>query len=156
MGKRLTDEQKREKYDTVADCIIDNHQLYHDKPRHRKTMIDGFRNILFDSPRTFSGFVSEKGQHLKANELVKEHFYPRQASAYKMFEMLDAGVTKDELINFIKMVCQVHYVTKDENEDLKSYQKLGSGYNTWEEQYAAAGIKLVPYIPKKRGRKPKK
>lgn len=155
MGKQLTDEQKYEKYHTLANCVIDNHLLYQNKPAERQMMIGGFRNVLFDCPGTFSGFVSEKGQHLKTSELVKEHFYPRQASAYKMFEMLDAGATKDELIDFIRMVCQVHYVTKEENEALKPYQKIGSGYNTWEEQYAAVGIKLVPYVRKKPGRKKK-
>jgi len=39
---------------------------------------------------------------------------------------------------------------------LRPFQKRGSGYDTWEEQYAAAKIKLIPYIPKKRKRKPKK
>jgi hypothetical protein len=39
-------------------------------------------------------------------------------------------------------------VTKEENEALKPYQKIGSGYDTWEEQYEAVGIKLVPYVRK--------
>jgi len=162
MGKRLTPEQKYEAYSNLADCVIENHLAFQNKPAHRKIMINSFRNSLFESPITDSGLVSERGQHLKKEDLVKEHFYPRQASAYKMFEMLDVGATKDELTDFIKMVCQVHYVTKEENNALKPYQKLGSGYDTPEEQYAAPvidevkGIKLVPRIPIKPGRKPKK
>jgi hypothetical protein len=162
MGKQLTDQQKYDKYAALANVVIGNHSLFWDKPLERQIAINGIRNQLFDSPSTFSGLVSERGQHLKTSELVKEHFYPRQASAYKMFEMLDAGATKDEIVNFIKMSCQVHYVTEEENNALKPFQKLGSGYDTWEEQYAAVvidgvkGIKLVPYIRKKPGRKPKK
>jgi hypothetical protein len=162
MGKRLTPEQKYEAYSILADCVIENHLAFRNKPAHRKAMINSFRNSLFEAPSTDSGLVSERGQHFKKSELVKEHFYPRQASAYKMFEMLDAGATKNELTDFIKMVCQVHYVTKKENDALKPYQKLGSGYDTWEEQYAAPvidevkGINMVPYVPKKRGRKSKK
>lgn len=156
MGKKLTDEQTYKAYSDLADCVIENHLIFQNKPDHRKIMIGGFRNCLFDSPSTDSGLVSEKGQHFKKSELVKEHFHPRQASAYKMFEMLDASASKKELVDFIKMVCQVHRVTKEENIALKPYQKLGSGYNTSEEQYAAVPINLVLYIPKKRGRKPKK
>jgi hypothetical protein len=137
-----------QKYELMADCVIGNYNLYKDKPEHRQMMISAFRNVIFDCPIIFTGFVSKKGQHLKVSELVKEHFYPRQASAHKMFEMLDAGVTKEELTAFIIKVCQVHYVTKEENEALKKFQKIGSGYDTWEEQYEAAGIELVPYVRK--------
>ena len=155
MGKRRTPEQKRKVYETLANCIIGNHAMFRDMPEERKMAINGIRNQIFDCPSTNSGLVSEKGQHLKKVNLVKEHFYPRQASAHKTFEMLDAGATKDEIVDFIAMVCQVHHVTKEENETLKRYQKIGSGYHTWEEQYAAAGITLVPYERKKPGRRKK-
>jgi len=59
------------------------------------------------------------------------------------------------LVAFIKKVCQVNYVTNEENIALKPYQKLGSGYDTWEKQYEAVGIKLVPYVRKKPIRKQK-
>ena len=137
-----------QKYETLANCVIDNHRLYKNKPDERQMMIGAFRNVLFDCPSIPSGFVSKKGQHLKRAQLTKEHFYPRQASAHKMFDMLDAGATKDDLVAFIKKVCQVHYVTKEENIALIPYQKRGSGYDTWEEQYEAAGIELVPYVRK--------
>lgn len=137
-----------QKYELMADCVIDNYNLYKDKPEHRKMMISAFRNVIFDCPSIPSELVSKKGQHFKKSQLVKEHFYPRQASAYRMFEMLDAGVTFNELVAFIKKVCQVHYVTKEENIALIPYQKRGSGYDTWEEQYKAAGIELVPYVRK--------
>lgn len=155
MGKMRTPEQKRQVYETLANCVIGNHTLFKDMPDERKMAINGIRNQLFDCPSTNSGLVSEKGQHLKKADLVKEHFYPRQASAHKMFEMLDAGATKDEIVDFIAMVCQVHHVIKEENEALKQYQKIGSGYSTWEEQYEAAGISLVPYVRKTPARRKK-
>jgi len=143
------------KYETLARIVISNHAAHGHDPDERHMAIGLIRNGIFDCPAIDSGLVSEKGQHLKKSELTKEHFYPRQASAFKMFEMLDAGATFDDLVAFIKKVCQVHYVTNEENIALKPYQKLGSGYDTWEEQYDAVGIKLVPYVRKKPIRKQK-
>ncbi len=143
------------KYETLARIVISNHAAHGHDPDERHMAIGLIRNGIFDCPAIDSGLVSEKGQHLKKSELTKEHFHPRQASAFKMFEMLDAGATFDDLVAFIKKVCQVNYVTNEENIALKPYQKLGSGYDTWEEQYDAVGIKLVPYVRKKPIRKQK-
>ena len=143
------------KYETLARIVISNHAAHGHDPDERHMAIGLIRNGIFDCPAIDSGLVSEKGQHLKKSQLTKEHFYPRQASAFKMFEMLDASATFDDLVAFIKKVCQVHYVTNEENIALKPYQKLGSGYDTWEEQYDAVGIKLVPYVRKKPIRKQK-
>lgn len=143
------------KYETLAKIVISNHAAHGHDPDERHMAIGLIRNGIFDCPSIDTGLVSEKGQHLTKTQLTKEHFYPRQASAHTMFEMLDAGATFDDLVAFIKKACQVHYVTSEENNALKPYQKLGSGYNTWEEQYAAVGIKLVPYIKKKRAHKQK-
>ena len=152
MAKRRTDEQKYEAYELLANAAISLHAGAGTCPKQRAFNIRQVCNGLYDTPSTHTGLVSEKGQHLKKSELVEEHFHARTPSAHKMFEMLDVGATKEELIEYIKMVCQVHLVTSDENKALRPFQKLGSGYDTWEEQYAAAKIKLVPYIPKKRGR----
>jgi hypothetical protein len=135
-------------YSILAKITLTLHSVHGSDPDGRKCAIGLIRNGIFDCPSIFTGLVSEKGQHLKSSQLVKEHFHPRQASAYKMFEMLDAGATVDELVVFLKKVCQVNYVTKEENEALKPYQKIGSGYDTWEEQYEAVGIKLVQYVRK--------
>jgi len=143
------------KYETLARIVISNHAAHGHDPDERHMAIGLIRNGIFDCPAIDSGLVSEKGQHLKKSELTKEHFHPRQASAFKMFEMLDAGATFDDLVAFIKKVCQVNYVTNEENIALKPYQKLGSGYDTWEKQYEAVGIKLVPYVRKKPIRKQK-
>jgi hypothetical protein len=164
MGKRRTPEQLHKAYTLLANSAIYQYNGAMTCPEQRQFNIRQVSNGLYDTPSTHTGFISEEAhallhdeeQDIKKSDLVEEHFYPRTTSAYKIFEMLDAGATKDELINFIKMVCQVHLVTKDENKRLRSFQKRGSGYDTWEEQYAAAKIKLIPYVPKKRKRKPKK
>lgn len=143
------------KYQALANCVMSLHAAHKNDPAERAMAINMIRNGIFDCPAIFSGLVSEKGQHLKVSELTKEHFYPRQASAHKMFAMLDAGATADDLIDYIKTVCQVHYVTKEENEALRQYQKIGSGYNTPEEQYGAVPVNLVPYVRKKPVRKQK-
>ena len=137
-----------QKYYDLAENCMNLHAGSRHSESLRLSAINLIRNGIFDCPIIFTGFVSKKGQHLKVSDLVKEHFYPRQASAHKMFEMLDAGATKEELVAFIIKVCQVHYVTKEENEALKKFQRIGSGYDTWEEQYEAAGIELVPYVRK--------
>jgi len=109
----------------------------------RKSAINMIRNGIFDCRSIRTGFVSKAGQRLKVKYLTKEHFHPRQASAYKIFEMLDSGASVEDITDFIIKVSHVHLVTKEENERLKKFQKLGSGYDTWEEQYKAAGIELV-------------
>ena len=152
MAKRLTEEQKYEAYGLLANAAISLHEGSKNCPKQRAFNIRQVCNGLYDTPSTHTGLVSEEGQHLRKSDLVEEHFFPRTPSAHKMFEMLDAGATREDLIEYIKMVCQVHLVTKDENSRLRPFQKLGSGYDTWEEQYAAAKIKLVPYVRKKRRR----
>jgi hypothetical protein len=166
MAKRRTPEQLREAYALLADAAINLYNSPKTKtcPKQRAFNIRQVCNGLYDTPSTHTGLISEEAhallhdeeQDIKKSDLVKEHFYPRTTSAYKIFEMLDAGATEDELIEFIEMVCQVHLVAKDENSRLRPFQKRGSGYDTWEEQYAAAKIKLIPYVPKKRKRKSKK
>jgi hypothetical protein len=152
MAKRRTEEQKYEAYGLLANAAISLHEGSKNCPKQRAFNIRQVCNGLYDTPSTHTGLVSEEGQHLRKSDLVEEHFFPRTPSAHKMFEMLDAGATREDLIEYIKMVCQVHLVTKDENSRLRPFQKLGSGYDTWEEQYAAAKIKLVPYVRKKRRR----
>jgi hypothetical protein len=132
MAKRRTEEQKYEAYGLLANAAISLYEGSKNCPKQRAFNIRQVCNGLYDTPSTHTGLVSEKGQHLRKSDLVEEHFYPRTPSAHKMFEMLDAGATKEDLIEYIKMVCQVHLVTKDENSDLRPFQKLGSGYDTWE------------------------
>jgi hypothetical protein len=166
MAKRRTPEQLREAYALLADAAINLYNSPKTKtcPKQRAFNIRQVCNGLYDTPSTHTGLISEEAHALlhdeeldiKKSDLVEEHFYPRTTSAYKIFEMLDAGATEDELIEYIEMVCQVHLVAKDENSRLRPFQKRGSGYDTWEEQYAAAKIKLIPYVPKKRKRKTKK
>ena len=164
MAKRRTPEQLHKAYTLLANSAIYQYNGSKTCPEQRQFNIRQVSNGLYDTPSTHTGLISEKAhillhdeeKNIKKSDLVEEHFYPRTQSAYKIFEMLDAGATKEELIEYIKMVCQVHLVTSDENKDLRPFQKRGSGYDTWEEQYAAAKIKLIPYVPKKRSRKPKK
>ena len=103
MAKRRTDEQKYEAYELLANAAISLHAGAGTCPKQRAFNIRQVCNGLYDTPSTHTGLVSEEGQHLKKSELVEEHFHARTPSAHKMFEMLDVGATKEELIEYIKI-----------------------------------------------------
>ena len=101
MAKRLTEEQKYEAYGLLANAAISLHEGSKNCPKQRAFNIRQVCNGLYDTPSTHTGLVSEEGQHLRKSDLVEEHFFPRTPSAHKMFEMLDAGATREDLIEYI-------------------------------------------------------
>lgn len=135
-------------YRILAKMSLTLHAGHGGDPDERKRAIGLITDGFHQCKAIHSGLVSENAQHLKVSQMTKDHYLSRKKGAIKIFEMIDAGATIDELTAFVIEVCNVHYVTKRENLDLIPYQKNTALYPTWQEQYAAAGIKLVPYIKK--------
>ncbi len=135
-------------YRILAKLATTLHTGHGDEPAERKRAIGLITDGLYQCKPVHSGLVSKSAEHLTVSKLTKEHFYSRARCASKIFQMLDAGTTEDQLTDFIIEACSVHYVTKLENTLLVRYQQDTENYPTWQEQYAAAGIELVPYVKK--------
>lgn len=117
-------------------------------PMHRKRAIGLITDGIYQCKPVHSGLVSKSAQHLTVSKITKEHYHSRKRCARKIFAMLDEGATEDQLTDFIIEACSVHYVTNAENRLLVRYQKDIENYPTWQDQYAAAGIELIPYVKK--------
>jgi len=117
-------------------------------PMHRNRAIGLITDGIYQCKPVHSGLVSKSAAHLTVSKITKEHYHSRKRCARKIFAMLDEGATIDQLTDFIIEACSVHYVTKAENNLLVRYQKDIENYPTWQDQYAAAGIELVPYVKK--------
>lgn len=117
-------------------------------PMHRNRAIGLITDGIYQCKPVHSGLVSKSAAHLTVSKITKEHYHSRKRCARKIFAMLDEGATIDQLTDFIIEACSVHYVTKAENNLLVRYQKDIENYPTWRDQYAAAGIELVPYVKK--------
>lgn len=135
-------------YRALANVCITLHSAHMNDVAERKMAISLIRNGIFDCKSIHSGYVSEAAKHMKVSEVTKEHFLPRAQSATKIFSMLDTGATVDDVEKFIIECCTVHYVTKEENNRLRKFQRDIKNYPTWPDQYRAAEINLVLYIKK--------
>ena len=125
---------------SLYDTSKDNEHL---RERAAGMVSDG----IFQCKAIHTGLVSERASQLKSTECTKEHFFSRKISARKIFELFDRGWGVERITCFIKSRSRVHYTTKEENMYLRKFQD-GEIYKTWHQQYAAAGIKLVPYEKK--------
>jgi hypothetical protein len=135
-------------YRILAKLATTLHIGHGDEPAERKRAIGLITDGLYQCKAVHSGLVSKSAEHLTVSKLTKEHFYSRARCAVKIFQMLDDGTSENQLVDFIIEACSIHYVTKRENIDLIPFQKNIKDYPTWQEQYAAAGIELVPYVKK--------
>lgn len=135
-------------YRILAKLATTLHAAHGNEPDERYRAIGLITDGIYQCKPVHSGLVSKSAEHLTVSKITKEHYHSRKRCARKIFAMLDEGATLDQLTDFIIEACSVHYVTKAENHLLVRYQKDIENYPTWQEQYAAAGIELVPYIKK--------
>ena len=109
-------------------------------------IFQSIRHQIHDLKPIYSGYTSWaaiKMYNGRVTKMTKEHYNGRANSAREIIQMIKDKVGYQELLNFIKKSCNVHYTTPEENISLVPYQNK-ENYN-WEEAYAAAGIKLVPF-----------
>ena len=107
---------------------------------------------IFRGSSISTGLISEKASMAVANgypyeKLTKEHFFGRAGSATKLIKMIRDGKSFNRCLAFVMSRSRVHRVTKQENIDLRKYQG-NPEYKTWHQEYAAAGIELIPYVKK--------
>lgn len=104
-----------------------------------------------DVSSVHSGLVSSKlcwtheptGRTYRQGNVTHEHFKTRTATCRDIAnEFLAGTLTSDRLLQLIEEGRKVHFVTEQENIDLRPFQQ-SDNYPTWEEQYQAAGIELV-------------
>lgn len=99
-----------------------------------------------------SGLVSDNltwtheptGRTYRSSKVTEEHFITRTTTCRDIANTyLDGDLTDEKLIELIEKGREVHLVTEQENLDLRPFQQ-SDDYPTWESQYKAAGINLVP------------
>jgi hypothetical protein len=78
-------------------------------------------------------------------KLTKEHQTPRKIGGMKLMEyMAQHDTTQVEFESMLQNFLAWNYVTRQENNDLKPFQKLGV-FTTPEASYQAAGIELIDF-----------
>lgn len=103
---------------------------------------------IFDLDPIYTGLVSESGQGLAKYKLCREHFFTRKQSAELIYKLLSTKkkMSVSRLSSILMSRNRVNLVTKQENQILRKYQ-TDSNIKSWRQEYAAAGIKLVPHVP---------
>ena len=135
----------RRDYEALADYIIEHTDVSKKCDKQLKFLKDGLRNQLFDMAYIESGLTSKKAieSGLKKSQLTKEHMYPRNQSAIRLIDAALDGRSKKYIVDSIKMMCEVHITTKEENLSLVKLQR-DPDYH-WEKGYKTAGIELIEY-----------
>ncbi|MEY4308037.1 MAG: hypothetical protein RL422_240 [Bacteroidota bacterium] len=78
-------------------------------------------------------------------KLTKEHQTPRKIGGLELMEyMAGHKVTYEEFESKLQTYLKWNYVTKQENNNLKPFQKVGK-FTTPEESYRAAGVVLTDF-----------
>jgi hypothetical protein len=99
-----------------------------------------------------SGLVSKSlvkvheptGRHYRKGKCTGEHFKTRTKTCREICELyLKGKLNLKKLYNILDEGRAVHLVTEEENIRLRNFQQ-DHNYETWEEEYAACGIELVP------------
>jgi len=133
----------REDYEGFANYCVSLSNLVNVRDEF---IFQAIRHQIHDLKPIYSGYTSLaaiKMYNGRMTKMTKEHYNGRANSARKIIQMIKDKVQYQELLNFIKKSCNVHYTTAEENMRLVEYQNK-ENYN-WEDAYAAAGIKLVQY-----------
>ncbi len=85
------------------------------------------------------------GKAKALQKLTKEHQTPRKIGGMKLMEyMAQHDATQVEFESMLQNFLAWNYVTRQENNDLKPFQKLGV-FTTPEASYQAAGIELIDF-----------
>ena len=133
----------REDYEAFANFCIGLVGLVGVREEH---IFQSIRHQIHDLKPIYSGYASRaaiKMYNGRVTKMTKEHYNGRANSARQIIQMIKDKVQYQQLLNFIKKSCNVHYTTPEENMSLVPYQNK-ENYN-WEEAYAAAGIQLIPF-----------
>lgn len=111
-------------------------------------IFQAIRHGIHDLKPIYSGY-SSIAAILKHNgritHMCREHYHSRAIRARQIIHMIKSTNDLDfqELVDFIKESCKVHYTTAEENTKLAAFQ-IKENYD-WKEAYKTLGIHLAKY-----------
>jgi hypothetical protein len=108
--------------------------------------LENFKKISLEAKATMETLQASGLTKSKALErLTKEHQTPRKIGGMKLIEyMAQHDATQDEFESMLQTFLSWNYVTRQENNDLKPFQKVNV-FTTPEASYHAAGIELIDF-----------
>ncbi len=108
--------------------------------------IESFQKISVEGKNELAALQAEGLSKAKAlQKLTKEHQTPRKIGGLELMEyMVGHKVTYEEFESKLQTYLKWNYVTKQENNNLKPFQKVGK-FTTPEESYRAAGVVLTDF-----------
>jgi len=132
-----------DRYEIVLDIARANYEAFKDKPEHLQFATGLIAEAIHRVKPIHTGLISEAANK-KGVKICKEHYFGRLASAKLIMKKIAERKWSDKrLVQFIRSRSRVHYTTSAENQELRKYDHL-----YWTKAYKAAGIKLVPFIPR--------
>ena len=107
---------------------------------------ESFQKISVEGKNELAALQAEGLSKAKAlQKLTKEHQTPRKIGGLELMEyMAGHKVTYEEFESKLQTYLKWNYVTKQENNNLKPFQKVGK-FTTPEESYHAAGVVLTDF-----------
>lgn len=145
-GKRRFKRREREENfrDDVWVIWQQNRNLYQFDLNKRKLQRYA-RNIgqnIYDLPATWTGYRTVDS--IDTNQKVPEHFYPRQWAGRVVVNYIleHDGIEFDVLYDLLKVLSQVHFTTKEENQKLRKLQDSET-FIDWHEPYVELCSELV-------------
>lgn len=109
-----------------------------------RTAINCLMNGIFKLPPIKSGLTTRAALELPKDKRTPEHFYGRTESATRLIKELIENPSRSDkaLVAFLKSRARIHYATKKENMDLRSYMKKNPR-DHWRKAYQACCSELV-------------
>ena len=107
---------------------------------------ESFQKISVEGKKELTALQATGLSKAKAlQKLTKEHQTPRKIGGMQLMEYMAGNkVTYEEFETQLQTYLEWNYVTKQENNNLKPYQKVGK-FTTPEESYRAAGVVLTDF-----------
>lgn len=107
---------------------------------------ENFQKISIEANAALESLQTSGLTRAKAlTRLTKEHQTPRKIGGMKLMEyMAQHDASQVEFESMLQTFLSWNYVTRQENNDLKPFQKFGV-FTTPEASYQAAGIELIDF-----------
>ena len=107
---------------------------------------ESFQKISVEGKNELAALQAAGLSKAKAlQKLTKEHQTPRKIGGLELMEyMAGHKVTYEEFESKLQTYLEWNYVTRQENNNLKPFQKVGK-FTTPEESYRAAGVVLTDF-----------
>ncbi len=107
---------------------------------------ESFQKISVEGKKELAALQAAGLSKAKAlQKLTKEHQTPRKIGGLQLMEYMSGHqVTYEEFESKLHTYLEWNYVTRQENNNLKPFQKVGK-FTTPEESYRAAGVVLTDF-----------